>query len=98
MSNAAGADNGLDLYVIAQQQFDRALSWIDDLKSGLIDYLVTPKRTVHVRFAIHMDDNSVQTFHGFRVLHNTARGPGKGGIRYHPDVPRARPAPARRIR
>jgi glutamate dehydrogenase (NAD(P)+) len=86
MSNAAGADNGLDLYVIAQQQFDRALSWIDDLKSGLIDYLVTPKRTVHVRFAIHMDDNSVRTFHGFRVLHNTARGPGKGGIRYHPDV------------
>jgi glutamate dehydrogenase/leucine dehydrogenase len=86
MSNAAGADNGLDLYFIAQQQFDRALSWIDDLKSGLIDYLVTPKRTVHVRFAIHMDDNSVQTFHGFRVLHNTARGPGKGGIRYHPDV------------
>jgi glutamate dehydrogenase (NAD(P)+) len=86
MSNAAGADNGLDLYVIAQQQFDRALSWIDDLKSGLIDYLVTPKRTVHVRFAIHMDDNSVQTFHGVRVLHNTARGPGKGGIRYHPDV------------
>ena len=86
MSNAAGADNGLDLYVIAQQQFDRALSWIDDLKSGLIDYLVTPKRTVHVRFPIHMDDDSVQTFHGFRVLHNTARGPGKGGIRYHPDV------------
>ena len=86
MSNAAGADNGLDLYVIAQHQFDRALSWIDDLKSGLIDYLVTPKRTVHVRFPIHMDDDSVQTFHGFRVLHNTARGPGKGGIRYHPDV------------
>jgi glutamate dehydrogenase/leucine dehydrogenase len=86
MSNAAGADNGLDLYVIAQHQFDRALSWIDDLKSGLIDYLVTPRRTVHVRFPIHMDDDSVQTFHGFRVLHNTARGPGKGGIRYHPDV------------
>ena len=86
MSDATGADNGLDLYVIAQQQFDRALSWIDDLKSGLIDYLVTPKRTVHVRFPIHMDDDTVRTFHGFRVLHNTARGPGKGGIRYHPDV------------
>ena len=86
MNSAAGADNGLDLYVIAQQQFDRALSWIDELKSGLIDYLVTPKRTVHVRFPVHMDDDSVQTFHGFRVLHNTARGPGKGGIRYHPDV------------
>ena len=86
MSDVAGADNGLDLYVIAQQQFDRALFWVDELKSGLIDYLVTPKRTVHVRFPVHMDDDSVQTFHGFRVLHNTARGPGKGGIRYHPDV------------
>jgi glutamate dehydrogenase/leucine dehydrogenase len=86
MSYVAGADNGLDLYVIAQQQFDRALSWTADLKSGLIDYLVTPKRTVHVRFPVHMDDDSVRTFHGFRVLHNTARGPGKGGIRYHPDV------------
>ena len=86
MSDTAEAGNGLDLYVIAQQQFERALSWIGDLKSGLIDYLVTPKRTVHVRFPIHMDDDSVQTFHGFRVLHNTARGPGKGGIRYHPDV------------
>ncbi len=86
MSDSPGADNGLDLYVIAQQQFERALSWIDDLKAGLIDYLVTPKRTVHVRFPIHMDDDSVRTFHGFRVLHNTARGPGKGGIRYHPDV------------
>jgi glutamate dehydrogenase (NAD(P)+) len=86
MSDTAEADSGLDLYVIAQQQFDRALSWIEDLKSGLIDYLVTPKRTVHVRFPIHMDDDTVRTFHGFRVLHNTARGPGKGGIRYHPDV------------
>lgn len=86
MSDSPGADNGLDLYIIAQQQFERALAWIDDLKAGLIDYLVTPKRTVHVRFPIHMDDDSVQTFHGFRVLHNTARGPGKGGIRYHPDV------------
>jgi glutamate dehydrogenase (NAD(P)+) len=86
MSDTAETGKGLDLYVIAQQQFERALSWIDDLKSGLIDYLVTPKRTVHVRFPIHMDDDSVRTFHGFRVLHNTARGPGKGGIRYHPDV------------
>jgi glutamate dehydrogenase (NAD(P)+) len=33
-----------------------------------------------------MDDGSIQTFHGFRVLHNRVRGPGKGGIRYHPDV------------
>jgi len=86
MSSAAPADTGQDLYVIAQYQFEQALSWIDDLKAGLVDYLVTPKRTVHVRFSVHMDDDSVRTFHGFRVLHNTSRGPGKGGIRYHPDV------------
>ena len=86
MSSDAKANPDLDLYVIAQQQFERALSWIDDLKAGLVDYLITPKRTVHVRFSIIMDDDSVQTFHGFRVLHNTARGPGKGGVRYHPAV------------
>jgi len=86
MSSAAPADTSRDLYVIAQRQFEQALSWLDDLKAGLVDYLVTPKRTVHVRFSVHMDDNSVRTFHGFRVLHNTSRGPGKGGIRYHPDV------------
>jgi glutamate dehydrogenase (NAD(P)+) len=87
MSDSSGtADKDLDLYVIAQQQFERALSWLDDLKAGLVDYLITPKRTVHVRFSIIMDDDSVQTFHGFRVLHNSSRGPGKGGIRYHPAV------------
>ena len=36
-----------------------------------------------------MDDESIRTFHGFRVLHNRVRGPGKGGIRYHPDVTEA---------
>jgi glutamate dehydrogenase (NAD(P)+) len=84
----APAEN-LDLFVNARHQFDRALTWIDDLKVGLIDYLINPKRTIHVRFPIHMDDGSIQTFHGFRVLHNRVRGPGKGGIRYHPDVTEA---------
>lgn len=76
----------LDLLDVTRQQFDRALSWIDDLKVGLIDHLINPKRTIHVRFSVNMDDESVRTFHGFRVLHNQARGPGKGGIRYHPAV------------
>ena len=79
----------LDLFVNARSQFERALSWIDDLKVGLVEYLINPKRTIHVRFPIHMDDGSIQTFHGFRVLHNRVRGPGKGGIRYHPDVSEA---------
>ena len=76
----------LNLFVNARHQFERALTWIDDLKVGLIEYLINPKRTIHVRFPIHMDDESIRTFHGFRVLHNRVRGPGKGGIRYHPDV------------
>ncbi|MGI9247867.1 MAG: Glu/Leu/Phe/Val family dehydrogenase [Woeseiaceae bacterium] len=84
----AKAEN-LDLFVNARHQFDRALTWIDDLKVGVIDYLINPKRTTHVRFPIHMDDGSIRTFHGFRVLHNRVRGPGKGGIRYHPDVTEA---------
>ena len=84
----AHAEN-LDLFVNARHQFDRALTWIDDLKVGLIDYLINPKRMIHVRFPIHMDDGSIQTFHGFRVLHSRVRGPGKGGIRYHPDVTEA---------
>ncbi len=79
----------LNLFVNAQRQFERALTWIDDLKVGLIDYMINPERTLHVRFPVHMDDGSIKTFHGFRVLHNRVRGPGKGGIRYHPNVTEA---------
>ncbi len=79
----------LNLFTNAQRQFERALTWIDDLKVGLIDYMINPVRTIHVRFPIHMDDGSIKTFHGFRVLHNRVRGPGKGGIRYHPNVSEA---------
>jgi glutamate dehydrogenase/leucine dehydrogenase len=63
------------------------LSWIDDLKVGLIDYLINPKRITNVRHSIIMDDDSVRTFHGCHVLHKHARGPAKGGIRDHPVLP-----------
>jgi len=76
----------LDLFANATQQFEQALTWIDGIKVGIVEYLINPKRTIHVRFPIHMDDGSIRTFHGFRVLHNRVRGPGKGGLRYHPDV------------
>ncbi len=86
MNTRQSIPENLDLYIVTQQQFERALNWVGDLKAGMVDYLINPKRTTHVRFSIIMDDNSVRTFHGFRVLHNRARGPGKGGIRYHPAV------------
>ena len=79
----------LDLFVNATQQFERALDWVDGIKEGLVDFLINPKRTIHVRFPVYMDDGSIKTFHGFRVLHNEVRGPGKGGIRYHPSVTEA---------
>ena len=68
-----------DLFEVAQQQFERARTWVDDLKAGLVDYLINPKRTTHLRFPVTMDDGSIRTFHGFRVLHNRARGPGSRG-------------------
>lgn len=86
MANNSAADQNLDLFAVLEQQFDRVLPWVSDLKAGVVNYLTTPKRTVHVRFPIIMDDDTVRMFHGFRVLHNSSRGPGKGGIRYHPDV------------
>jgi len=86
MTTRAESAENLDLFANARQQFERALTWIDGIKVGIIDYLINPKRTMHVRFPVHMDDGSIRTFHGFRVLHNRVRGPGKGGIRYHPDV------------
>jgi len=75
-----------DLYEVSQQQFDRSLAWADGLKAGMIDMFRSPRRTTHVHFPVIMDDDSVRMFHGYRVLHNRARGPGKGGIRYHPAV------------
>ena len=85
-----GADTGghedLNPFRIAQQQFDRAVRYIPDLKKGLVDYLRTVDRLVTVCFPIETHDGEVRTFVGYRALHNRVRGPGKGGIRFHPDV------------
>ena len=86
MTTSAQTADTLNLFENAKLQFKQALTWIDSIKVGIIDYLISPKRTIHVRFPINMDDGSIKTFHGFRVLHNRVRGPGKGGIRYHPNV------------
>jgi glutamate dehydrogenase (NAD(P)+) len=59
---------------------------IMDLPPGIERLLVTPARQLKVQVAIEMDDGSVGVFEGFRVQHNEARGPFKGGLRYHPEV------------
>lgn len=76
----------LNPFHIAAQQFDRAAQFLPHLQQGMIDYLKRSNRTVVIDFPVEMEDGSVRIFTGYRVLHNKVRGPGKGGIRYHPDV------------
>ncbi len=76
----------LNPFHIAQQQFDRALPHLAAMRHGLVDFLKSPIRTVTLNFPVEMDDGHVRTFTGYRVLHSRVRGPGKGGIRYHPEV------------
>ncbi|MHA1746393.1 MAG: Glu/Leu/Phe/Val family dehydrogenase [Promethearchaeota archaeon] len=52
------------------------------ISDDIYKYLSYPKRTVQVSIPVKMDNGSLEIFEGFRVLHNAARGPGKGGIRY----------------
>ncbi|MCP4200575.1 MAG: Glu/Leu/Phe/Val dehydrogenase [bacterium] len=87
VTNASG-DNREELnpFRIAQMQFDKAVEYLPDLGPGLIEFLKSPNRTVMVEFPIETERGRVKNFVGYRVLHSNIRGPGKGGIRYHPDV------------
>jgi glutamate dehydrogenase (NAD(P)+) len=76
----------LNPFHIAAQQFDQAAAHLPGLPRGLIDFLKRPARTAIVEFPVELADGSVRTFTGYRVLHSSIRGPGKGGIRYHPAV------------
>lgn len=70
-------------FEMAQKQFDRVADMLE-LDESTRDLLRYPLREYHVRIPVRMDDGSVRVFQGFRVQHNDARGPGKGGIRFHP--------------
>jgi glutamate dehydrogenase (NAD(P)+) len=83
---ADAATEDLNPFHIARQQVEQAIQYVPDLNPGLIEFLIRPGRVITVEFPIEMDDGSVQSFVGHRVLHNKVRGPGKGGIRYHPNV------------
>ncbi|WP_455815700.1 Glu/Leu/Phe/Val family dehydrogenase [Pseudomonas graminis] len=67
------------------QQIDRVAPYLGDL-SRWVDTLRHPKRSLIVDIPLQMDDGSIRHFEGFRVQHNLSRGPGKGGVRYHPNV------------
>jgi glutamate dehydrogenase (NAD(P)+) len=57
-----------------------------DLSSNMKKLLLTPEREVKVQVATKLDNGEIATFVGFRIQHNTARGPMKGGLRFHPEV------------
>ncbi|MGB9335466.1 MAG: Glu/Leu/Phe/Val dehydrogenase, partial [Candidatus Acidiferrales bacterium] len=75
----------LNPYRIAQIQFDIAAEHLK-LDPGLRQILRTPKRIMEVSIPTKMDNGQVKVFTGYRVQHNVARGPAKGGLRYHPNV------------
>lgn len=76
----------LNPYNIAQEQFDAAAQHVADLPEGLRAWMRGTSQLMKVEFPIERDDGRVETFSGYRALHSRVRGPGKGGIRYHPDV------------
>ena len=84
--SAAGTTEDLNSYNIAQEQFDAASQYVADLPDGLRKWLRGTTRLIKVEFPVECDDGTVRTFAGYRALHSRVRGPGKGGIRYHPDV------------
>jgi glutamate dehydrogenase (NAD(P)+) len=78
----------LDLFHIARRQFDRAVPFVHPLDGwrGMAEWLFEPQRIIKVILPVVMDDGFVHNFLGYRVLHDNVRGPGKGGIRFHPVV------------
>jgi glutamate dehydrogenase len=70
-------------YRTAQEQFDRTAEMLE-LSQATRDLLRHPIREYHFSIPVKMDDGNRQIFRGFRVQHNDARGPAKGGIRFHP--------------
>ena len=74
----------MNAFAIAQKQFDKVAE-ILNLQPGVREVLRWPIREFTFRIPVRMDDGSLQVFTGFRVQHNDARGPNKGGIRFHPD-------------
>jgi glutamate dehydrogenase len=77
------SDKSFNPFQMAQAQFDK-VAGILDLDNGTRELLRQPLREYQFAIPVRMDDGNVRVFRGFRVQHNDARGPHKGGIRFHP--------------
>ena len=78
------SEQGLSLFENTQVQLDKAASLLN-LEPNIHAILREPMQELHVSIPVRMDDGEARIFKGFRVQHNNARGPCKGGIRFHPD-------------
>ncbi len=76
-------DQNYNAFEMAQTQFDNVADVLE-LPEGTRELLRNPLREYHFSIPVRMDNGEVKVFRGFRVLHNDSRGPGKGGIRFHP--------------
>ncbi|NJL03679.1 MAG: Glu/Leu/Phe/Val dehydrogenase [Chloroflexaceae bacterium] len=85
MSHIAPPTEPRNPFVMAQQQFDLAADLLE-LPNSIRRRLRVPRRELKVAVPVRMDDGEVMVYEGYRVQHSLARGPAKGGIRYHPDV------------
>jgi glutamate dehydrogenase (NAD(P)+) len=77
--------NGTNPYEMARRQVDIASHFVD-VDEGILEMLKNTKRELVVHFPVKMDDGGFQIFTGYRIVHNPSLGPGKGGIRYSPDL------------
>lgn len=88
MAGEENIDKGyrlLDCYEAAKHHFERAANKLK-LKREIRNWLRRPFREISVHLPVVMDDGKLHIFQGFRIQHNNARGPHKGGLRYHPAV------------
>jgi glutamate dehydrogenase (NAD(P)+) len=74
----------INAFEMAQHQFDGVAKLLN-LDPQIAEVLRWPKREYSFRIPVRMDDGTLRVFQGFRVQHNDARGPNKGGIRFHPN-------------
>ena len=77
------SENSVNAFQMAQQQFDQVADMLK-LDKSVREFLRWPMREFHFKIPVRMDNGEVRMFQGYRVQHNDARGPNKGGLRFHP--------------
>ena len=73
-------------FVSAQSQMQIAYAFLAGRYDAQFPKILNPERVIEVNIPVQMDSGEIRNFVGYRSQHNSARGPYKGGIRYHPDV------------